>query len=456
VSVVRYCSQWFRDEILRLYPALDSKPGRWEFLQYLIYCQHFDFATDNLVASAKVVSEWMDKEKSFHQNNFSVRDVAEDFSEHVFRVALSGYVYEPSRGRCESRIVLSRFPKEVEGLWEKERRSRRTPRVEFVTGKRAVNPKRSFTLTSAPEASRLMAEYMNALPTNRFSKAVSAHWEEAAELAASLGEMHTPEGRQSAVLAQLLTSPKPLYKTTENSARIFSATDTSIANLKQCVRDVLCQDWLKCDLASAQYSINYRVWGMEEAGVPFVASPFDTLIADLRLTPDARPALKKIIYSICFGMSTRRDPSRENVCDLANAITPNLWYRMKSHSLVKGLLETRQAQFKQIRETGFALDAWKNAILLEPEPHDGLPGDDVRSVLAQVAQSYEQRLMFEVYRLAIQNPGKHGFSIMVNVYDGLYICVHDASDAEDWKRRISSAVETEASTLGIKTQLEWN
>ena len=63
--------------------------------------------------------------------------------------------------------------------------------------------------------------------------------------------------------------------------------------------------------------------------------------------------------------------------------------------------------------------------------------------------------MFEVYRLAIQNPGKHGFSIMVNVYDGLYICVNDASECECWKKRISSAVENEALKLGIKTQLEW-
>lgn len=453
--IIRFCSRQFREELRALYPGLDAKPDRWLFLQFLIYCQHFDFETDKLVASAKVVSEWMGRQGAFHGKNFSVRDVVEDFSEHVFPVALSGYVYEPSRGKCESRIVLSKFPKEVEEFWERERRSRHTPRVEFATGKKAVNPRLNLVSTSAPEASRIMVEYMNALPTNRFSKAVAAHWLEAAALAATLGEMHTPAGRQSAILTQLLTNPKPLYKTAENSARIFSATDASLANLKRCVRDVLCQDWLKCDLASAQYSINYRVWGMEEAGVPFVDSPFDTLIADIGLSPDARPALKKIIYSICFGMSTRRNPSRENICDLANAVAPNLWCCLKSHPLIKGLLETRRAQFKQIRDTGFALDAWNNPILLEPDAHDGLPGDNVRSVLAQVAQSYEQRLMFEVYRLAIQNPGKHGFSIMVNVYDGLYICVNDASECECWKKRISSAVENEAFKLGIKTQLEW-
>jgi hypothetical protein len=195
---------------------------------------------------------------------------------------------------------------------------------------------------------------------------------------------------------------------------------------------------------------------MQNAGYPFVASPFDTLIADLGLSSGARPALKEIIYSICFGMSTRRNPARENICDLANAIVPNLWCSLKHHHLIKGLLETRQAQFKHIRKNGLALDAWNNPILLKPEPYDGLPGDNVRSVLAQMAQSYEQRLMFEVYRLAIQNSGKHGFSIMVNVYDGLYICVHDASDVDSWKRRIASAVEDEASKLGIKTQLDWD
>ena len=454
--IVRFCSRQFREQVRSLYPGLDGKPDRWLFLQFLIYCQHYDFATDKLVASAQVVSEWMGRQGAYHGKNFSVRDVAEDFSEHVFPVSLSGYVFAPSIGKFESRIVLSKFPTELERLWEEERRSRHTPRVEFATGHKAVNPSLTLGFPSAPEASRIMVEYMNALPTNRFSKAVAAHWDEAAALAASLGEMHTPAGRQSAILTQFLSNPKPYYKTVKNSARIFSATDASIANLKQCVRDVLCQDWLKCDLASAQYSINYRLWGMEEMGVHFVASPFDTLIADLGLSRDARPALKKIMYSICFGMSTQRDPTRENIADLADAIAPHLWQTMKLHPLIKGLLETRRAQFKQIRETGFALDAWSNPIPLVPEAHDGRSGDNVRSVLAQLAQSYEQRLMFEIYKLAIQNTGKHGFSIMVNVYDGLYICVHDASDIECWKRRISSAVENEALILGIKTQLDWD
>lgn len=455
MSTVRFCSNRFREELRTLFPGLDGKPDRWLFLQFLIYCQHFDFATDKLVASARVVSEWMGKEKLFHNNNFSVRDVAGDFSKHVFPVSLSDYVYEPSKARFESRIVLSKFPSEVERLWERERRSRHTPRVEFATGKRAVNPKLNLVSTSAPEASRIMVEYMNALPTNRFSKAVSAHWEEAAEIAASLGEMHTPAGRQSAILTQLLTNPKPYYKTVERSARIFSATDASIANLKRCVRDVLCQDWLKCDLASAQYSINYRLWGMEEIGIPFVASPFDTLIADLGLHRDARPALKKIMYSICFGMGTRRDPTRENISDLADAIAPDLWRRMRFHPLIMGLLGTRKSQFERIRRDGFSLDAWGNPIPLVPEAYDGRSGDNVRSVLAQLAQSYEQRLMFEIYKLAIQNSGKHGFSIMVNVYDGLYICVHDSADIDSWKRRISTAVESEAARLGINTQLDW-
>jgi len=453
--IVRYCSRQFREELRLLYPGLDSKPERWLFLQYLIYCQHFDFATDKLVASAQVVSEWMGRQGAFHGKNFSVRDVAEDFSAHVFPVSLSGFIFAPSKGIFESRNVLSKFPVELERLWEVERRSRRTPRVEFATGNKAVNPSLNLVSPSAPEASRIMVAYMNALPSNRFSKAVSAHWEEAAALAATLGEMHTPAGRQSAILTQLLTNPKPIYKTVERSARIFSATDASIANLKRCVRDVLCQDWLKCDLASAQYSINYRLWGMEEMGIPFVASPFDTLIADLGLTRDARPALKKIMYSICFGMSTRRDPTRENISDLADAIAPNLWRRMRFHPLIMGLLGTRKSQFERIRRDGFALDAWGTPIPLVPEAYAGRSGDNVRSVLAQLAQSYEQRLMFEIYKLAKLNTGKHGFSIMVNVYDGLYICVHDPADVDSWKRRISTAVEIEAARIGINTQLDW-
>ncbi len=455
MGTVRFCSKWFREELRALYPGLDAKPERWFFLQYLIYCHHYDFATGKLVASAKLVAEWMGKEREYHRRNFSTRAVADDFSKNVFPVDLLAHVHKPSKGLFEARIVLSAFPKAVEQLWEIERRSRKSPRVEFATGKKAVNPKLTLGSSSAPEASKVMAKYMNGLPTNRFTKAINAHWDEAAAVAANLGDMHTPAGRQSAILAQLITNPKPLYKTVENSARIFSATDASIANLKRCVRDVLCQDWLKCDLASAQYSINYRVWGMEDAGTPFVAKPFDTLISDLGLSADARPALKKIIYSICFGMSTRRDSAKENISDLCNAISPNLWHSFKKHRLINGLLKTRKIQMNNIRFDKYALDAWDSPILLKPQLHNGRTGDNVRSALAQVAQSYEQRLMFEIYRLALQNRGKHGFSILVNTYDGLYIDVHDKSDTESWKRRISGAVQAEAMKLGIHTQLEW-
>lgn len=160
MTVTRFCSKWFRDELLKLYPNLDGNPQRWLFLQYLIYAQHFDIRTDQLVVSAELLSEWLDKGKSFFGNNFSVRDIATDFSTNVFPVELSEFAFEPSKRNFKSRILLSSFPQEVEQLWRVERCSRLTPRVDFATGNKAVSPQPAVPAgsESASEASKTMVE----------------------------------------------------------------------------------------------------------------------------------------------------------------------------------------------------------------------------------------------------------------------------------------------------------
>lgn len=452
MSVIRYCSQWFRDEILRLYPALDSKRGRWEFLQYLVFCVHFDEEDDSLVLSRDELSVWLGKEKAFGGGHDSVKRRAEDFSNHVFPISLGDCVHKPSRHIYRSYTVESPLPPALTLLWEAERRSRQLPRVQFVSGSSVHVSDELPTVESSCEASVEMAQYMNGLPTNRFATAVARHWEEANSVAAALGDVNSPVGKHcAATLTRLLTHPKPLYKTVEKSTRIYPAHGAMLPSLKRCVREVICQDWMKCDLRAAQYTINVAIWNLEAFGCKLTERPYDEIIEDLGLPHDARAQIKELVFCLFYGMANTGG-GKVNLPKKAEAIRIGLWAELKKHRLFSPLLRGREEVKRRIRAKGYATDAWGRIVQLVPDTQR----DNVKSVMAQVSQSYEQRIMFAAYRLAQRSRGSHGISILVNTFDGLHVHPHHASDTIYWKRRISSAVSQECKELGIPTSLEWS
>ncbi len=451
MSVVRYCSQWFRDEILRLYPALDSKPGRWEFLQYLLYGVHLD-EDERLIVSRDELSAWIGKRYHFSSGHGSVRRIAEDFSRHVFPVTLGNHEYSPLRRRFLSKTVDSPLPMELSELWETERRTRKPPRIQFVSGSKAIVSDELPVLNSSCEASVEMAQYMNDLPTNRFTAAVERHWEDAASLAAELGDINSGVGKHcAATLSRLLTHPKPIYKTVKRSARIYPAHKAMLPSLKRCVREVICKDWMKCDLRAAQYAINVAIWQLEEFGCSFTERPYDEIIEDLALPPESREQIKELIFCLFYGMANTGG-GKVNLPKKAEQIRGGLWAELRKHRLFNPLLRGREEVKRRIRSEGYGTDAWGKIIPLVSDSK----GDNVKSIMAQVSQSYEQRIMFAAYELAQRSRGKHGFTILLNTFDGLHLHPHDTSDRVCLRRRISAVVSQECDELGIPTSLEWS
>lgn len=451
MSVVRYCSQWFRDEILRLYPSLDAKPGRWEFLQYLLYGLHFDEEDESLIISREELASWVSR-RQFSWGHGSVRRMSEDFSANVFPIQLGAHTYRPSRNQFRCHTLTSELPPELIALWEVEWRSRKPPRIQFASGSQAIVLDELPLLKSSCEASVEMAQYMNDLPTNRFSAAVERHWDEAASLAAELGDAHSGVGKHcGATLSRLLTHPKPLYKTVEKSARIYPAHKAMLPSLKRCVREVICQDWMKCDLRAAQYAINVAIWQLEEFGCSFTERPYDEIIEDLALPLESREHIKELIFCLFYGMANTGG-GKVNLPKKAEQIRVGLWGELRKHRLFNPLLRSREEVKRRIRAAGYATDAWGKTIPLVPDSK----GDNVKSIMAQVSQSYEQRIMFAVYKQAQRSRASHGFSILVNTFDGLHLHPHHVSDKTYWKRRISAAVSQECKELGIPTSLEWS
>lgn len=451
MSIVRYCSQWFRDEILRLYPSLDAKPGRWEFLQYLLYGVHFD-EDERLIVSRDELSAWLGRREYFGSGHGSVRRIAQDFSEHVFPVSLSNHVYNPAKQEFLSKTLESALPPDVSSLWETERRTRKRPRIQFASGSKVMVPDELPVLTASCKASLEMATYMNELPSNRFTMAVERHWDEAASVAAKLGDVNSAVGKHcAATLTRLLTHPKPLYKTVEKSARIFPVHAAMLPSLKRCVREVICQDWMKCDLRAAQYAINISIWRLDEMGCSITDRPYDEIIDDLALPLESRAQIKELIFCLFYGMANT-GRGKVNLPKKAEQIRRGLWAELRKHRLFKPLLKGREEVKRRIREDRCATDAWGRVIPLIPDSR----GDNVKSIMAQVSQSYEQRIMHAAYELAQHSRGKHGFTILVNTFDGLHLHPHDTSDTNFWKRRLTDAVSQECIRLGIPTSLDWS
>ena len=76
-----------------------------------------------------------------------------------------------------------------------------------------------------------------------------------------------------------------------------------------------------------------------------------------------------------------------------------------------------------------------------------------RKVLARVVQSYEQKLIVEVFKLAILN--YEAFQILLYQWDGVRLVFKDVKRKDLWLNRINKAVKHKGEELEFNVALEW-
>lgn len=459
------CSPEFREQVAAKLPGLGTNYAYWRLLEYVLFGTWVDEATGQLVLSAKQAAYLTGNERKWLSNHFALQPLLDDFSRDVFPLDTEGIIFNHYFEANQAGRIVADVPAWLFNAAKAERRRTGGKRVEFATGGQWTSRKSAKVLRSMREEAASLAasagcmetqrllKYLNGVAPNTFAR-IRHQLPTAHEVADEVG---ADVERQHNLLHAIEQITQPVYKPVENSTRVYTLNE-SFPRLKREVRDVLTKGWLKADLASAQLAIAATIWQAPAVGGFLISDRriWDELQEWMKLprSPKVKNDLKELMYSLLFGMS------RKNLSAKARQMFPGRkepWRRLSQHPVVNAILEARQRQFSTLRSVGFATDAFGRRLELLPKGRSasGYQKDNASSILAQVAQSWELRLMLPILDLAESHRGTSGFTITMWLHDGVCINVHDASRIEGWKTRISSAVAEQAGELGIPTRLVW-
>jgi len=459
------CSPEFRDLVAAKLPGLGTNYAYWRLLEYVLFGTWVDEATGQLVLSAKQAAYLTGNERKWLGNHFALQHLLDGFSVVVFDLDTEGIIFNHFFEANQAGRIVADVPDWLLRAANAERRRTGGKRIEFATGEQWTSRKCAKVLRSMREEAaslaasagcaetRRLLSYLNDLAPNTFAR-IRHQLPTAHEVADEVG---ADVERQHNLLHAIEQITQPVYKPVENSTRVYTLNE-SFPRLKREVRGVLTGDWLKADLASAQLAIAATIWQAPAVGGFLISDRriWDELQEWIKLprSPKVKNYLKELMYSLLFGMS------RKNLSAKARQMFPGRkepWRRLSQHPVVNAMLEARQRQFATLRSVGFATDAFgrRLELLAKGRSASGYQKDNASSILAQVAQSWELRLMLPILDLAESHRGTNGFTITMWLHDGVCISVHDARRLEGWKNRISLAVTEQAGELGIPTKLVW-
>ncbi|MBX3109973.1 MAG: hypothetical protein KF743_12380 [Fimbriimonadaceae bacterium] len=456
----------FRKEVGERLPGLGSDYRLWRILEYILFGTWVDDETGLLVLSAKQTAYLVGEECKWLNHRFNQQVLLNEFTAQVFPVATVGVEFGSFFGPDRAGRLDAQIPQWLEQIAASERRKTGGDLVEFGTGApwtrqlQAQNAKSMRmqaveAMKSSPcvETTRLL-EHLNSLPSNSFAsireRIAGAH-----ELVDEVGR---DTERQHNLLKAVEQYCQPLYQPVSGSVRVYSLNE-SFLRLKREVREHLTEGWTKADLRSAQLAIVATKWKCLQLSrhLQEGKSIWPELLSSLGLSVDdeQKSLVKELLYALVFGMR------EQNLRALAARQWPQVvdpWERLKKNRLLREVLHARRLAFRQIRTDGGATDAFGRMLPLASRgrSHGAYQPDNAKSLLAQVAQSWELRLMLPILDLAEEHRGASGFRIMMWLHDGVAIHVPDARRRQSWRKRISEAVDANSMALGIPTSLEWS
>lgn len=453
----------FRQLIRASYPGIDRDPAYWRMMEFLLFGTISDETTGQLRISRATLAQIEGRQADLRNHRYKGKAFLDRFSRDVTPIDYSDWLYTEDRARIVRNPV---FTQEIRmALHDELARWDSGKRLYFATGE-GFNRRRQAAFRASERAAALrdletadcaktrqLLAYMNTLPSNRFMRIVQ--YIPKAVLAAFEIDHELVRMQQMSLLRAIRDEPKPFYKPTGKSVRIFPSTE-SMLMLKRELRAILTQDWMSFDLRSAQLAICARDWQVEEILIFLEQSLndgptiWDEFAAYLHTacTPPFKAACKQALYALTFGAG--QQPVWDAFAHEGQSIEEAR--RLLHHPLVRALLDARKVQFGQIKQHNGAMNCFGQWVAVPTEWDGGrrrnLP--NYRSVLAQLAQARELQLLEPVIDLAHQTDQ---FTITLWLHDGFCLDVRDRSRADRWAAHIITAVNEQADKLSIPTEL---
>ncbi len=306
------------------------------------------------------------------------------------------------------------------------------------------------------EPAKYIGCYMNSLPINGFTR-IAQNIQSARDEVAKIKNPHVRR-QQTLILDAIEESPKPVYKPTANTDRLFGY-GANITNLKKNVRKVLTAGWIEADLENAQLAIISKIWNIPELksyleqGKSLRKDLTSYLHLDSIKDEDRKDEIKGLIkdriYGLVFGTSQDRilngkesenDPGFTK--DMERFGITNAGQKFLDHPLVKLILKARGQYQKQVLHAGYLLDAFGKVHSVNRK--------NLLSKIARQAQSWEMAIIYSIYELTNETDA---FTIQCYQFDGVSLKFHDEERKQYWIDRIKDAVTQRAKMFDIPTAL---
>ena len=450
----RTVSKRFRTIAEKCLPGLNIDPAYWQFFGYLLFGSSFDEDSGKLLIGqpklAKVLGE--------DANNFVAREFLQRFRRDVmpadsFEWSLYSKDAEKCRqvDRCEWPAELENaIPDEIDAKWHKEGRVY-LDGTAYSEGKRkkarqADRAEAERELGYGNDA-RLIQRYMNTQTSYLFTGVVTKNYDAALEVAKKLPNERSRRA-QLRMLRRIWDQQQPFYYPSfaGNTVRLFASEH--IPNLQGDVRRALTREWPEADLKSAQLAICSRLWDVPivlrflETGKSVWKHLADSIGVPASHFSEAKPVLKKALYSVCFG-KLRQHVQADVTKGLRLFGVQSAGLRFVENDLISALLVARDAQIERINKQTGAVDCYGKIIFLDKDR-------EAKQILAELAQAVEMKFIAPIFRLAEVNVD---FKIMLYQFDG--VSIHFTRRETEWRQKINDSVKKEAESLGILTELEW-
>jgi hypothetical protein len=451
-------SQWvvsrrFYEAAFEHFPAIKGHEVYQNGLWYLFFGTSFDQDTDRLLLCRDTLAAIAKQDPANFVSKHFLREVEQKV---LGEGNLRWSEWRQNHCRQLLKLKLGEFAEtlrgEYEGRWDNSG-------FVFLNGepwsaakaKHARKAERALAERIVPDCphAEFIQRYLNELARNQFTKIIKSNYRNAFSFAVETLRDEKLQ-RELRLLRRVWLQPQPFYSASSNgnTARLF--TNGHIPDLKREVRKILTKDWFEADLRSSQLCICAWLWRIE----PLMRclsdnkNIWDYLFSFFDFPERARPKAKKIfkkaLYSICYGMGEFRLSwcigEASDWTELGRIIAS----RFPEIPLIRELLHARSIELEKIAHSGGAQTCYGKWIKVgnEIQPRD---------ILAQIAQSWEMKLIFPAFQLAAQT---EDFKIMIFQHDGF--SVHFTRRPEQWRERIQSVVNERAKALEIPTSLEWD
>ena len=478
--------KWFRDQALARYPALSHPKNGERYRKLFAYFRDgrfLDRDTGEVIASAEIVARcWGTKADN---GGYGLKNALEDFSRDVFKIEFKRHS-SVQRKATTAAVHWSEQDKEdyarLMGADTGDGRDWR--KVDFVTGVRETSGRRKANrehniatanamIPSDHPASRLI-KYLND-SSLKIEKLIRKNLPEVEQAILAL-----PDGPQKTwsegVHSRLCMGCQMTYRATERSARIY-AIGTTIHQLPRDIRAVALHGGVEFDLKACQMAIISVLWEIPTLekrmadSLTSGGSIWTDLLTEMGLQSDDKNLLKRAIYSVIFGMREtnvrkllregRLTPTDADVDgeDEATQRWISEWAgrglgesatnRVMKNAVMQSLLEARNRKIEDLKIRRSVEDAFCRTLRIADQ--DGSEGKAICSILAQVVQSHEMKIMQSLLDIIASDDRIY---IISWLHDGVTLYFSDKKEQRGRINTITRKMNERIVDMGFPTKLE--